>query len=515
MSGLAGAVSLLRRPDVDAVGRMLDALQGRRWGPRRIWGDGHAVLGFRYSTVPEGATLQPVVDVDAGLAVVVDGRLANRGALRQDLALPTDDDAHLVLAAYRRWGEGFVDHLDGEFALMLVDHARRTVLLARDALGVKPLYMAETADGVLVASTLPALLAGGGVDTSIDEEALQHYLGHSSVAPAPRTILRGVRKLPPATLRVLTADGARDRVYWRPAPPDEAVPDQGPQYRWRDDVHDSLLSAVRRRLPRSGQVSVLLSGGVDSSLLVALLSDCHRGEITTFSIGFDSVDGVQGDEFEYSRVVARRFGTTHHCLHVPTSDLVPAVTQAVEDMPEPMAGHDAPGFHLLARHVSEHTDSVMCGHGAQEVLASGHRPEHTAAELETVGDTLTMTGAWGVEATAPFLDRDLVRLAARHRLHEPGGPSVLELLGRHLLPDGVTHRPKRHLLLPALMHLDGPVLALVRDTFSSAGARSRALLQPQALETLLEAQRGGALPAGVNALWQLAVLEMWLQHHGV
>ena len=197
MSGLAGAVSLLRRPDVDAVGRMLDALQGRRWGPRRIWGDGHAVLGFRYSTIPEGDALQPVVDVDAGLAVVVDGGLANRVALRQDLALPTDDDAHLIVAAYRRWGEGFVDHLDGEFALMLVDHARRTVLLARDALGVKPLYMAETADGVLVASTLPALLAGGGVDTTIDEEALQHYLGHSSVAPAPRTILRGVRKLPP------------------------------------------------------------------------------------------------------------------------------------------------------------------------------------------------------------------------------------------------------------------------------------------------------------------------------
>ncbi len=92
---------------------------------------------------------------------------------------------------------------------------------------------------------------------------------------------------------------------------------------------------------------------------------------------------------------------------------------------------------------------------------------------------------------------------------------MLEHLGRHLLPDGVAHRPKRHLLLPALMHLDGPVLTLVRDTFSSAGARSRALLQPQALETLLEAQRGGALPAGVNALWQLAVLEMWLQHHGV
>ena len=514
MTGLAGSVTLGRgvRPDVDAVSRMLEALEGRRWGPRRIWGDGLAVLGYRYAGIPECDSLQPVVDADAGLAVVLDGALSNRDDLRRRLGRD-GDDAHLVLAAYARWGEGFVEHLDGEFALAVADHATRTVLLARDALGVKPLYVADTSDGVLFASTLPALLAAGGVDTSIDQEALDHYLGRSSVVPAPRTMLRGVRKLPPATVRVITADDTRDRVYWHPTPTDDAAPGPGPQHRWRDAVHDALLSAVRSRLPQSGPVSVLLSGGVDSSLLVALLADCHRGPITTFSIGFDSADGVPGDEFEYSRMVARRFGTTHHCLHVPTADLVPAVAEAVADMPEPMAGHDAPGFHLLARHVSQYTASVMCGQGAHEVLGAGATRD--AQELEPLRDALGMTAAWGVEATAPFLDRHLVRLAAHHRLREPGGPGVLEELGRHLLPDGVSQRPKRHLLLPALMHLDGPVLALVRDTFSAAGARSRAILQPQALETLLAAQRGSALPSGVNALWQLAVLEMWLQHHGV
>ena len=163
MSGLAGALTLGRglRPDVDTVSRMLEALEGRRWGPRRIWGDAHAVLAYRYAGTPDCSDLQPVVDADSGIAIVVDAHLGNREKLRRQLGAPRDGDAHLILAAYARWGEGFVEHLDGEFAVVLVDRARRKVLLARDALGVKPLYVADTAGGLLFASTLPAVLAAG------------------------------------------------------------------------------------------------------------------------------------------------------------------------------------------------------------------------------------------------------------------------------------------------------------------------------------------------------------------
>ncbi|MBB1512564.1 N-acetylglutaminylglutamine amidotransferase [Tessaracoccus sp. MC1627] len=518
MSGLAGAVTLGRgvRPDVDTVSRMLEALEGRRWGPRRIWGDGHAILAYRFTGTPDCDDLQPVVDVPSGVAIVVDAHLGNREKLRRQLGATRDGDAHLILAAYARWGDDFVEHLDGEFAVVLVDRTKRKVLLARDALGVKPLYVADTAGGLLFASTLPAVLAAGGLDTSIDPEALHHYLSRSSVVPAPRTIVKGVRKLPPATLRVIDADGTRDRVYWKPDRQSDGDLERWSQHEWHDAAHEALLAAVRSRLPGSGPVSVLLSGGLDSSLLVALLADCHRGGINTFSIGFDSSEGVAGDEFEYSSVVARRFGTTHHCLHVPTAELVPAVAAAVEDMAEPMAAHEAPAFHLLARHASEHTDTVMSGQGADEVLggAVDHRSGF-GAELEPLGDAVRMTRVWGVEATMPFLDRHLVELAVQHPERERGGSDVLAALGRHLLPDDVVHRPKGHLLLPALMNLDGPVLGLVRDTLSSQAARGREMLQPHVMETLLAAQRGSALPAGVNGLWQLTVLEMWLQRHRV
>jgi asparagine synthase (glutamine-hydrolysing) len=298
----------------------------------------------------------------------------------------SDSDTEVVLKAYRHWGDGFVDHLVGMFAFALLDRAAGRTVLVRDRLGIKPLYLADVDGGLRFGSTLPALLAGGGVDTSLDPVALHHYLSWHSIVPAPRTLLRGVRKLPPATMRVIESDGSsRDTRYWRPQFTREQGTTKSAQ-EWRDDLLAALWRAVERRMVADVPVGVLLSGGVDSSLIVALLAEAGVEDLQTFSIGFDAAGGSDGDEFAYSDSVARRFGTIHHRLHVPTTDVIEAITPTVLAMSEPMASHDVLAFYLLAEQVAKLVKVVQCGQGADEVFAGyGYYQPLAAVPREQAG----------------------------------------------------------------------------------------------------------------------------------
>ena len=186
-------------------------------------------------------------------------------------------------------------------------------MLARDRLGIKPLYYAERPGCFRFASTLPALLAAGDVDTAIDPAALHHYLSWHAVVPAPLTILKGVRKLAPATICTIEPDGRRrEETYWQlevgPRAADRALTET----EWREAVRDALGKAVDRRRVADVPVGVLLSGGLDCSLLVALLSELGQKDLKTFSVGFETIGDVEGDEFRYSDLIASRFGTDHH-----------------------------------------------------------------------------------------------------------------------------------------------------------------------------------------------------------
>jgi asparagine synthase (glutamine-hydrolysing) len=188
--------------------------------------------------------------------------------------------------------------------------------------------------------------------------------------PAPHTILRGVRKLPPATVRVIDADGrSRDRLYWRPAYVRDPAHAGMNAYDWSEAVGVALRTAVRRRLVADVPVGVLLSGGLDSSMIVALLAETGQQGLQTFSIGFDSAGGEQGDEFRYSDLVADAFATDHHRIHVGTPDLVPAVERTIAAMSEPMGTYDVVAFYLLCEQVSRHVKVAQSGQGADEVFA--------------------------------------------------------------------------------------------------------------------------------------------------
>ena len=591
MCGFSGEVRRDGRPaDVGAVARMTATMHDRGPDGSGVWSAGGVALGHRRLKIvdlTEHAS-QPMVDPALGLTIAFNGMVYNYPELRERLVARghrffSSGDTEVVLKAYAEWGEDFVDHLVGMFACAIVERDTGRVVLARDRLGIKPLYVAEVPGALRFASTLPALLAGGGVDHSLDRAALHAYLSFHSVVPAPRTVLSGVRKLPPATVRVVEADGtSRDRTYW--APPYSRDPDKADWSAddWESAVLDALRLAVRRRMVADVEVGVLLSGGVDSSLVVALLAEQGQADLRTFSIGFDAVGGRSGDEFSYSDLVAQRFGTKHMQLRVPPSEVLPALDRAVAAMAEPMVSHDVVAFYLLSQEVSRHVRVVQSGQGADEVFAGYHwyppmlgaedplstyaaaffdrddagvrallspdwhadvdesrrlvaehfarpgadTPLDQALRLDTevmlVDDPVkrvdNTTMAFGLEARVPFLDHELVELAAQcppELKLAHGGKGVLKQAARRVLPSEVIDRPKGYFPVPALTHLEGGFLDRVRDALTSPAAKDRGLFRPEAVDRLLADPNGALTPLGGNPLWQLALLEMWLQGRGL
>src|SRR3954471_12683368 len=225
MCGATGEVRLDgRTPDVAAVSAMAETMSLRGPDGAGVWSQGRVALGHRRLKIIDltEAGGQPMVDLDLGLAVCWNGCIYNYKQLRRELTehgyrFFSHSDTEVLLKAYHHWGDRFVDRLFGMFAFAIVERDSGRVLLGRDRLGIKPLYLTENASRIRFASSLPALLAGGGVDTRIDPVALHHYLSFHSVVPPPRTILRGVRKVPPATLIAIEPDGRRtSSVYWMP-----------------------------------------------------------------------------------------------------------------------------------------------------------------------------------------------------------------------------------------------------------------------------------------------------------
>ncbi|MFF9765395.1 N-acetylglutaminylglutamine amidotransferase [Streptomyces sp. NPDC014636] len=593
MCGLSGEMRFDGgRPDLTAVERMNDRLAPRGPDGEGIWSRGAVALGHRRLKIIDLSERgsQPMTDGQHEITGVFNGCIYNYEELRAELAalghrFRSTSDTEVVLKAYQQWGTACVDRFYGMFAFALVEHRTGRLILGRDRLGIKPLYLAQTAGRLRFASSLPALLAAGGVDTTLDPVAVHQYLSWHATVAAPHTIVAGVRKLPPATVRTVEPDGTfQDHRYWQPSYTRRAEHAGMSPSEWRDAVLDALRTAVSRRMVADVPVGVLLSGGLDSSLIVALLADEGQRDLATFSVGFESEGGVEGDEFRYSDLIAKEFATDHHQLMVPSERVSTALDAAVAAMSEPMMSHDVVAFHLLAEQVAKNVKVVQSGQGADEVFAGYHwypqlasaareeeperyaetyfdrshadlsamlQPdmlppddvsrrfvrEHMAApgaetaldaalRLDThvmlVDDPVkrvdNMTMDWGLEARVPFLDHELVELAAacppELKLAD-GGKGVLKDAGRKLLPREVVDRPKGYFPVPAITHMAGPVLERVREALNAPEARQRGLFKDAYLAELLAAPDRHRTKRGANALWQVALLEIWLQTHGI
>ena len=591
MCGLSGEINHDGRPaDADALQRMTEALAPRGPDGAGIVLRGSVGLGHRRLKIIDLSekAQQPMVDPELGITLVFNGCLYNYPELRQELQglgyrFFSEGDTEVIIKAWKAWGETCVDRFKGMFAFVLHERDSGRTVMARDRFGIKPLYLAEKGRRLRFASTLPALLAAGDVDTTIDPVGLHHYMTFHAVVPPPHTLLKGVKKFPPATIRVIEADGtARDRIYWRAdmtrRPEDAGLTAED----WRDQVLASLREAVKRRMVADVPVGVLLSGGVDSSLIVGLLAELGQKDLMTFSVGFEAANGEKGDEFAYSDLVARHYGTNHHQIFVPHARLMEALPGTIAAMSEPMVSYDNVGFYLLSQEVSKHIKVVQSGQGADEIFAGYHwyppmlettDPVETYAQaffdrshavLKTqlngtyMADTDVsralveahfsqgradtwvdkalrldsqvmladdpvkrvdnMTMAWGLEARVPFLDHELVELAGRippeHKLAQ-GGKGVLKEAARLVIPSEVIDRKKGYFPVPALKYIQGPYLEMVRETLTNQAARDRGLFDTAYLDALLADPTHRLTPLQGSELWQVAVLEMWMQTHGL
>lgn len=588
MCGIAGELRFDgTEPDLAAIVRMNE--RQRRRGPDSggAFAQGGHGFGHRRLKIMDlsDSAQQPMFDPNLGIGIVFNGAVYNHPALRRELEglgyrFYSHGDTEVLLKAYHAWGADFVQRLNGMFAFAIWERDSGRVLLGRDRLGIKPLYYADVAGGLRFASSLPALLDAGGVDTTVDPVALNFYLSFHAVVPAPWTMLAGVRKLAPGALMTIECDGRRaERTFWSLTYPCDADDRSRSFEEWTEILLGGLRAAVKRRLVADVPVGALLSGGVDSSLIVGLMAEAGVANLRTYNVGFEDVGGEKGNEFEYADIVARRFGTIHERIFVPESELLARLPEAVSAMNEPMVSHDCIGFYLLSEAVSRHSKVVQSGQGADEVFGGYHwypkldgstqpvadylaafrdrdfdeytrvvspewlagdesaafvaerfntpgadDPVDKALRLDTtvmlVDDPVkrvdSMTMAFGLEARVPFLDHELVELAARiparHKLAH-GGKGVLKEAARTVIPSEVIDRPKGYFPVPALKYLQGSVLERVRDSLSSRAARERGLFRQDYVDTLLADPGAHITPLRGSKLWQLGLLEWWLQTH--
>jgi asparagine synthase (glutamine-hydrolysing) len=577
-------------PDMAAVARISDKLARRGPDHSGTYQDGPLAFGHRRLSIIDlsAHAHQPMVDSVLQLSLVFNGTIYNYRELRGELQIKgyqffSEGDSEVILKAYHAWGDQCVTRFKGMFAFAIWDQRSSQLFLARDRFGIKPLYLNQTSHRLRFASSLPALLAGGDVDTTLDTVALHHHFTLHTVVPAPRTVLKGVRKMPPASTLRLDPDGmVTAQIYWtldatRPAQPLSEA-------QWLDATREQLTQSVKRRLLAADvPVGVLLSGGLDSSLLVGLLAD-QVPDLRTFSIGFEDLGGgaEKADEFEYSDQIAQHFRTRHQQFSIPNHEVMLRLPEAVAQMTEPMVSHDVIAFYLLAERVSKEVKVVMSGQGADEVFggyfwypkmdaATGSPLEKFSqnyfdrdhveymqmiAPAFQVGDVTSaliatelgkpnadtfldqvwrldattlivddpvkrvdnMPMAWALEVRTPFLDHELVQLAAHMppelKLKE-GGKFPLKAISRALIPDSVIDRPKGYFPVPALKYVRGPFLEMMRNILMSDTCIQRGLYQRDYVNKLLAAPEAPEHFTRINGskLWHLALLEWWLQVH--
>ena len=592
MCGICGEIRFdEKEPSLFSVQNMTKSMWRRGPDAMGVFQQKSVAFGHRRLKIIDVSdrSQQPMVDNELGLAIVFNGCIYNYPELRQELKQKgyhffSGGDTEVILKAYHAWGEDFLNHLQGMFAFVIWERDTGHILVARDRLGIKPLYYIQDKTSFRFASSLPALLKSGDVDTSINPIALNYYMSFHAVVPAPHTIINGIKRFPQATLMKIMPNGQiTQKQYWTlefGAKPEEK---NLSELEWKQKVYDALLLAVRRRMVADVPVGVLLSGGLDSSLIVSLLAREGQNHLNTFSVGFEDVGIEEGNEFKYSDIIACTFDTHHHKIQVQHHELLEELEHCIQAMSEPMVSHDVIGFYLLSKTVSKHVKAVQSGQGADEIFGGYHwyppmldatngkavstykqaffdrdfheyakaiqqnyvsedyaeafvkahfaepgaeLPIDKALRLDStvmlVDDPVkrvdNMTMAWGVEARVPFLDHELVELAARVPAEfkiESGGKHILKQIGYDIIPKEVIDRPKGYFPVPGLKYIEGPYLEMVKDVMSARVSKERGLFNSDYVQQLMLSPKDYITPLRGSKLWQVSLLEYWLQIHNI
>jgi asparagine synthase (glutamine-hydrolysing) len=625
--GIAGV--LLSSPDLPVDAGLLrgmgDAIAHRGPDAEGFWSEpGVGLVHRRLSIIDLAGGDQPIANEDGSLQVVFNGEIYNFQELRAGLEarghrFRTRSDTEVLVHLYEEHGEHLVERLRGMFAFALWDRPRRRLLLARDRLGIKPLYVYRDGEKLLFASEPKALLAHPGLTAEVDPAALEDYLAFGMV-PGRRSIFRGVEKLPPAHVLVVTPDrlGATPRRYWR-----LRVEADGSRTaeQWQEEVRAKIDEAVRLHLIADVPVGAFLSGGVDSSVVVASSAGRTQGPLQTFAIGFRE---ESFSELPYARRVAEQFGTTH-VEEVVTPDAVSLVDELTHYFDEPFADASAVPTYLVSRLASRSVKVALSGDGGDEAFGgysryahdlreasvrrrlpgwfrrgvlgplarlwpkadwlpralraktaltnlsldaagayantlalcrpplrrrllapdlaaglNGHRPEALVCDgyaAAPPGDALAgmiaadvavvlpddflvkvdrASMACGLEVRPPFLDHELLEVAARvpsrWKVHKGETKWLLKEAYRGRLSDDTLRRPKHGFEMPIDAWLRGPLRGMFEETVLAPRARVAGLVSQATVRQLYQTHRAGVGRHG-SVLWSVLILARWAERY--
>lgn len=410
MCGICGAVSFEGRAlDPAHVVRMRDAMRHRGPDDEGLWvsspapGAASVGLGHRRLAIIDltEAGHQPMENEDGSVRVVFNGEIYNFQDLRPGLEerghrFRSHSDTEVILHLYEEEGEEAIRRLDGMFALALWDARRGRLLLARDRMGKKPLHYATPPGWFLFASELKGLLAHPGVRATLDPEALLRYLTYEYV-PAPRTIWREARKVLPGHLLVVERERIEERSYWKPRflrPAEIPSPDEAARH-----LTGLLTKAVERRLVSDVPLGVFLSGGIDSSAVVALMTRLRPpASVKTFSIGFHE---KSYDESPYARAVADAFGTDHQEEILGGGEMLEVLPEVMGWLDEPFADSSILPTYLLARFTRRRVTVALGGDGGDELFAG--YPTFQAHRIAELYRRLPGPLRWAIEKGAGWI----------------------------------------------------------------------------------------------------------------
>ncbi len=431
MCGIVGIIERDPRERVDPtrLERMRDVLQHRGPDGHGLWVEGSVGLGHRRLAIVdlEGGG-QPMATEDRSAWIVFNGEIYNHGALRSKLEAlghryQTRSDTETILHLYQEHGERCVEHLQGMFAFALWDRKHRSLLLARDRLGIKPLYYACTDHEILFASEIKAILAAGGIAPEFNPSVLPEFLGTRFVS-SDETFFRGIRKLLPGrTLCWSPERGFRELRYWRlPVQTDES------EMTLRErafDVRERLAAAVKSHLMADVPLGLFLSGGLDSSGLAALMAKMVPEPIRTFSVGFSE---AEANELAYARLAAASVGAEHREIVVSAEEFFEALPRLVWHEDEPVAFPSSVPLYFVSRLARAHVKVVLTGEGADELFLGYNRYRVTAwNERLARGLRAWVPGAacGALRRLTGNLPRPVRRYAERSFLAVPPGPRAL------------------------------------------------------------------------------------------
>ncbi|HSB22746.1 MAG TPA: asparagine synthase (glutamine-hydrolyzing) [Burkholderiaceae bacterium] len=375
MCGIHGLYQLDGSPaPVEWLARMGDVTVHRGPDDAGVHADGRCAIGMRrLSIIDLAGGHQPLANHDRSLVVVCNGEIYNYRELRRELQghghrFGTESDSEVVLHGYAQWGERFVERLNGMFGFAIWDSPRQTLLVGRDRLGIKPIYWAENARRVSFASEAKALLELPGFEREVDAEALAAYLELGYV-PAPLSIFRGIRKLPIGSILKVSPGGTSVHTYWQPSTRvDPAVS----ATEWTHRVRDRLEQSVRMQMVSDVPIGAFLSGGIDSSAVLAFMARHSSSPVKTYSIGFDGGAAERFyNELDHARQVATLFNTDHHEILVKP-DVVRLLPKLLWHMDEPIADSAFVTTFLVAEFARRDVKVILSGVGGDE-LFGGYR----------------------------------------------------------------------------------------------------------------------------------------------